>query len=268
LSSRIHPTAVVDPEAELGADVEIGPFAVIGAGVAIGDHCRIDAHSTIEGPTSMGADNHVYPHASIGTAPQDLKFKGEPTRLEIGAGNSFREFCTMNRGTVGGGGVTRIGDDNLFMACSHVGHDSQVGSHTVFANSGTLAGHVEVGDWATVGAFSAVHQFCRIGEHAYLGGFTVVTKDALPFATSVGQKAVCMGINRVGLKRRGFGDESLQRLEAAMRLLTRPGLNRAQALERLREMDDDANVRRLVEFVESSERGFIRATRRGSRGAA
>jgi len=157
------------------------------------------------------------------------------------------------------------------MAGSHVGHDSQVGSHTVFANCGTLAGHVEVGDWAVIGAFSAVHQFCRVGAHAYVGGFTVVTMDALPFAISVGHKPVCMGLNRVGLKRRGFDDDALRRLERSLRLLTRPGLNRAQALDRLREETseaDDANVRRLIQFVEGSERGFIRASRRGSRGAA
>jgi UDP-N-acetylglucosamine acyltransferase len=269
MSPGIHPSAVIDPGADLGSGVEVGPFAVIGAGVAIGDRSRIGAHSTIEGPTTMGPENRVYPHASIGTAPQDLKYGGEPTALEIGARNQFREFCTVNRGTVGGGGVTRIGDDNLFMAGSHVGHDSQVGSHTVFANCGTLAGHVEVGDWAVIGAFSAVHQFCRVGEHAYLGGFTVVTMDALPFAISVGQKAVCMGLNRVGLKRRGFDDETLRRLEQAVRLLTRPGLNRAQALERLRaEGDDAAEVRALIDFVDSSTRGFIRSARRGARGAA
>jgi UDP-N-acetylglucosamine acyltransferase len=266
VTATIHPSAVVDADAVLGDGVVVGPFAVIGARVAVGDRCRIDSHVTLEGPTTLGPDNHVFPHASIGTAPQDLKYGGEATSLEIGAGNQFREFCTINRGTAGGGGVTRIGDHNLFMAGSHVGHDSQVGSHTVFANSGTLAGHVEVGDWAVVGAFSAVHQFCRVGAHAYLGGYTVVTMDALPYAISVGQKAACMGLNRIGLKRRGFDDDTLRRLEGALRLLTRPGLNRSQALERLRGEAGDPHVRALVEFVEESERGFIRASRRGARG--
>ncbi|HVS15798.1 MAG TPA: acyl-ACP--UDP-N-acetylglucosamine O-acyltransferase [Thermoanaerobaculia bacterium] len=266
MSATVHPSAVVDAEADLADGAVVGPFAVIGARVVVGEGCRVDAHATIEGPTTLGPDNHVFPHASIGTAPQDLKYAGEDTSLEIGARNQFREFCTVNRGTMGGGGVTRIGDDNLLMTGSHIGHDSQVGSHTVFANSGTLAGHVEVGDWAVVGAFSAVHQFCRVGAHAYLGGYTVVTMDALPYAISVGQKAACMGLNRIGLKRRGFGDETLRRLEAALRLLTRPGLNRSQALERLRGETDDPHVRALVEFVEGSERGFIRASRRGARG--
>jgi UDP-N-acetylglucosamine acyltransferase len=267
----IDPRAIVAADVEIGDGVAIGPFTVIGPGVQIGAGTWIGPHAVINGPTTIGRDNKVFQFASIGDAPQDRKYAGEPTRLEIGERNVFREFCTINRGTRGGGGVTRIGDDNLFMTGSHVGHDSQVGSHTVFANAGTLAGHVEVGDWAVIGAFSAVHQFCRVGEHAYIGGFTVVTMDALPFATSVGHKPMCMGLNRVGLKRRGFDDDSLRRLEKALRLLTRPGHNRAQALDKLEQLQedgDDPHVKRLAEFVRGSERGFIRAARRGARGAA
>ena len=200
----IHPTAVVHPGAVVGPGTVIGPYVTIGARVAIGRNCKIGASSVIDGCTEIGDETEIYPFASIGLAPQDLKFKGEPTRLVIGRNNVFREFVTIHRGTQGGGGVTTIGDHNLFMAYAHVAHDCHVGNNTIFGNGATLGGHVTVDDWVTVSAFSGVHQFCRLGKYAFIGGYTVVTRNALPYAKTVGNRARIYGLNSIGLERRGF----------------------------------------------------------------
>lgn len=268
MANQIHPTAVVDPSAEL-EDVVVGPQAVIGARVRIGAGTEVGAGAQVHGPTTLGRDNRISPMAAIGFDPQDLKFRGEEVFLEVGERNHFREFSTIHRGTGKGGGVTRIGDDNLFMAYSHVAHDCQVGSRTVFVNSATLAGHVAVEDDATIGAFSSVHQFCRVGRHAYIGGYSVITLDALPFAKTVGQKPLCYGLNTIGLSRKGFAAEEIQRLERAFRLLLRSHLPTEEALAAIRvELAGDAAVAHLAAFVEGSERGVIKAVpgRRGARG--
>ncbi len=268
MTAELHPTAIVDPGAELGDRVVVGPYAVIGSGVRLGAGTTVGAHAAICGETVLGRENRVYPHAAIGFDPQDLKYQGESSRLVIGDRNQFREFCTINRGTAFGGGETRIGDDNLFMTQSHVGHDSQIGSRTVFTNAGTLAGHVVVEDDAVIGAFSAVHQFCRVGRHAYIGGYSVITMDALPFCITVGIKPACMGVNRIGLERKGKSPEDVRAIERAARVVARSRRNRTQALE---ELDADhaghPDVDVLIAFVRSSTRGFIRSARRGSRGA-
>ncbi len=256
----IHPTAVVDDRAELGTDVEVGPYAVIGAEVAVGDGCRIGSAAQLAGPMVLGKSNLVYANACVGTDPQDLKFQGERTTLTVGSGNTFREFCTINRGTALGGGDTRIGDDNLFMAYTHVAHDCQVGNRIVMTNAATLAGHVDVEDDATIGAFSSIHQFCRVGRHAYIGGYSVVTKDALPFMKTVGVKPACFGVNSIGLTRKGFDEDRVKAIGAAARILLRSGLNTTQALERIQdELGSDADVAVLVDFVRSSERGVVKA---------
>jgi UDP-N-acetylglucosamine acyltransferase len=267
--SRIHPLAAVDPGAVLADGVTVGPFAVIGPEVEIGEGTEVGAGAQIQGPSKIGRENRIFPQAAIGFEPQDLKFQGERVTLEIGDRNQFREFCTIHRGTAKGGGVTRIGSDNLFMAYAHVGHDSQVGSRTIFANNATLAGHVEVHDDASISAFSAVHQFCRVGRHAYIGGFSVVVMDALPFAKTVGQKPAFFGTNRIGLARKGIGAETIRRLDRALRLLVRSGLNTAQALARMREeLAGDPEVDYLIAFVESAKRGVHKNLPRGGRGGA
>jgi UDP-N-acetylglucosamine acyltransferase len=271
MASGIHPTAVVDPHAEIAATAVIGPHAVIGPRVSIGEGTEIGAGAQIQGPTAIGRENRVFPHACIGFDPQDLKFSGEETWVKIGDRNHFREFVTVHRGTAKGGGLTQIGSGGLYMAYSHVAHDCKVGDRVIFANGATLAGHVEVGDDATVGAFSAVHQFCRVGRHAYIGGFSVITQDALPFVKTVGHKPACYGLNRIGLERKGMSAETLQALEAALRALVRRGLAIPTALERMRELEaarPDAAVRDLIEFVTASKRGVIRSLpgRAGSRG--
>jgi UDP-N-acetylglucosamine acyltransferase len=260
-STEVHETAVIDASACLGTAVVVGPYAVIGAKVEIGDGSELASGAQVMGPTRLGKDNRVFPHACIGFDPQDLKYKGEETRLEIGDENHFREFCTVNRGTGFGGGLTSIGDHNLFMAYSHVAHDCQVGNETIFVNNATLGGHVEVGDFATVGAFASVHQFCRVGAYAYIGGYSVLTRDVLPYMKTVGMKPACYGVNRVGLKRRSLPTESLSALEAAYRLLVRSRLPPNKALARLRAEDNgDEHVARLIAFVASSERGVIMNT--------
>jgi UDP-N-acetylglucosamine acyltransferase len=259
MARKIHPTAVIDRTAELGDGVRIGPYAVVGPDVIIGDETYIGAHAHIEGPARIGSGNRVYPKATVGFDPQDLKWGGETVRLEIGDGNVFREFCTIHRGTGLGGGLTSIGDRNLFMVYTHVAHDCRVGSQTIFSNNATLAGHVEVRDHAIVGAFSAVQQFLRVGPYAYIGGYTVITKDALPYVKTVGHKPAVYGVNRIGLERRGFDAQRIARLEAAMRVLLRSGLNTTQALEKIRSTwPDDPDVGALVEFLESSEAGVIK----------
>lgn len=255
----IDASARVDPGATIGRDVEIGPYCVVGKDVTIGDGTRLTSHVVIEGPTEIGKDNAIAPMASLGGPPQDLKYAGEPTRLVVGDGNSIREYVTMNRGTVGGGGLTRVGSGNLFMVHAHVGHDARVGDRTVFANSATLAGHVEVADGATVGAFSAVHQFCRVGREAFIGGFTVVTRDALPWVTTVGNRAKAFGLNLVGLKRKGYDKAQIEALKDCYRTLFRSGKLLADAIAELEERyADQPEARYFVEFVKGSERGVCR----------
>ncbi len=259
MSSNIHPTAIVDPGARLADGVTVGPYAVIGPRVEIGAGTRIDGGAHVQGPSRIGEENRIFPYACIGFDPQDLKYAGEETWLVVGDRNLFREHCTINRGTGAGGGRTTIGSDNLFMAYTHVAHDSHVGSRTVFSNNGTLAGHVEVADDAVVGAFSSVHQYCRLGRHAYVGGYSVITRDALPFVKTVGVKPACYGINRIGLERKGFTAQDLEPLEAAYRILVRSNLNTTQALDRLRqELGDDPQASYLADFVAGSQRGVIK----------
>ncbi|HEV7501207.1 MAG TPA: acyl-ACP--UDP-N-acetylglucosamine O-acyltransferase [Vicinamibacteria bacterium] len=259
----VDPSARVAPEAHLGPGVRVGPYAVIGPQVRIGAGTIVEAHAVIDGDTTLGADNHIYPFTSVGLAPQDLKYHGEATRLELGDRNVVREFVTLNRGTGGGGGVTRIGSDNLFMAYAHVAHDCQVGSHTIFANGATLAGHVEVADHATIGAFSAVHQFCRVGIYGFLGGYTVATKDVLPYSMTVGNRARIYGVNTLGLTRRGFSSEVIAAIRHAYRVLLQSRLNTSEALARLESEPMVAEVRVLVDFIRSAKRGVVlkRATR-------
>lgn len=271
MATDIHPSAVVDPAAELADRVRVGPHAVIGPRVILGEGTEVGAGANVQGPSRLGARNRVFPHACVGFEPQDLKYAGEEVFLEVGDGNQFREFSTVHRGTGVGGGVTRIGDDNLFMAYSHVAHDAAIGSRTIFVNGATLAGHVEVQDDATIGAFSAVHQFCRVGRHAYIGGYSVITMDALPYVKTVGMKPTCYGLNAVGLRRKGVPRETIRRLGQAVRYLTSSGLNTSQALARIeQELAGDSEVDFLREFVASSKRGFIKALpgRRGERGGA
>lgn len=257
----IHPTAIIDKTAEIAPDVEIGPYCIIGPDVQVATGTRLDSHVTIQGWTSIGEENHFFPFCSVGSDPQDLKYKGEVTHLRIGGKNVFREFVTLNRGTPGGGGQTTIGNENLFMAYSHVAHDSHMGNQIIMANAATLAGHVLVADYSTIGAFSAVHQFCRVGPHAFIGGFSVVTRDALPYIKTVGDRnqAKIYGINTVGLQRRGMSQNSVDELKRAYRILFRSNLNTGDALARAREERWTApEVAVLFEFIETSERGFIR----------
>lgn len=266
VQSKIHPLALVDPSAVLADGVTVGPFAVIGPEVEIGEGTEVGAGAQIYGPTKIGRENRIHPQACIGFEPQDLKFQGERVSLEIGDRNQFRELCTIHRGTAKGGGITRIGSDNLFMVYTHVAHDCQVGDRTIFANNATLAGHVEVHDHASISAFSAVHQFCRVGKHAYVGGFSVVTMDALPFAKTVGQKPAFYGLNKIGLSRKGVEPETIRRLDRALRLLVRSGLNTAQALEEIRkDLAGDFEVDYLIRFVETAKRGIHKNMPRGGR---
>ena len=255
----IDPRAVVSPEARLAPGVTVGPFSVIGPGVEIGSRTIVGPHAVINGPTTMGADNHVFQFASIGDAPQDKKYRGEPTRLVIGARNVFREFCTVNRGTTHDKGVTSIGDDNLLMACAHVAHDCVVGSNTVFANSAVLGGHVEVGDWVILGGLTAVHQFTRIGAHAFLGGGAIVRQDVPPYVMVGGNPAVPHAVNSEGLKRRGFTEEQVRAIREAYRVLYRSDLKLSEALERLEpQARARPEIRVFVDFIQASTRSIVR----------
>ncbi|HND22204.1 MAG TPA: acyl-ACP--UDP-N-acetylglucosamine O-acyltransferase [Acidobacteriota bacterium] len=255
----IHPTAIISPRAEIGNGVSIGPFAVIGADVVIADDVEIGSHAVVEGPTHIGSGTRIYPFASIGQEPQDLKYKGERTELIIGERNQIREFATLHRGTVGGGGVTRIGDDNLLMVQSHVAHDCTVGNHVIFANGASLAGHVTVHDRATLGAYVGVHQFCRVGQYAFLGAYSVVVKDALPYARSAGNHAKCYGPNSIGLRRAGFSTEDLRTIERIFRLLLNSKLNTTQAIEAIgQELADNPIARSMVEFIQTAQRGVTK----------
>ena len=259
MTSFIHPTAIVSPDAKIGADCYIGAFCVVGDEVVLGEKVHLESHVVIDGKTSVGDETRVFPFVSIGLAPQDLKYKGEPTATEIGRRNHIREFVTIHRGTAGGGGLTRIGDDNLLMAQAHIAHDCRIGNEVIMANAATLAGHVTIADRANVGAYSGVHQFCRVGREAFVGGYSVVVKDALPFAISQGNHAKCYGLNRLGMKRRGYSKETIEKLHHAYHLLLSSKLNTSQAVERMKEeITDCAEVDYLVEFIESSKRGVVK----------
>jgi UDP-N-acetylglucosamine acyltransferase len=256
----IHPTAIVHSNTSIDDDVEIGPYCIIGEGVTIGAGTVIGPHTRIEGKTVIGQRNRFVGQSSFGTPPQDLKFKGERTELIIANDNVFREFITMNRGTIGGGGVTRIGSNGFYMAYAHVAHDCQVGSNVIFANNATLAGHVEVGDFATVGAFTAVHQFCRVGEHAFIGGGTIATQDVLPFVKTVGNRpAKTYGINNIGLERKGFSKETIEALKKAYRILNLSKLRLEEALRRIEEeLSYAPEAQYFAQFIRSSQRGVVR----------
>jgi UDP-N-acetylglucosamine acyltransferase len=257
--SFIHHTAIVAEGARIGEGCHIGPFSIVGNNVELGDGVRLDSHVVVEGTTKIGAGTHIFPFVSIGLAPQDLKYGGETTATEIGSGNQIREFVTIHRGTAGGGGLTKIGDNNLFMAQAHVAHDCQLGSDIIMANAATLAGHVEIADRANVGAYSGVHQFCRVGLEAFVGGYSVVVKDAPPFAIIQGNHAKCYGLNRVGMKRRGYSKDTIEKLHRAYHLILSAKLNTTQALEKIREeISDCKEVDLLVEFYESTKRGVVK----------
>jgi UDP-N-acetylglucosamine acyltransferase len=261
--SQIDPRAIVSPRARLGAEVRIEAFAVVGDEVELGDGCTVHAHAMVHGPSRFGRGNVFHSFSSVGGDPQDLTYKGERAELIAGDENIFHEYATINRGTAKGGGATRIGHHNLFMAYAHVGHDCQIGDHTVFINAATLAGHVIVEDYATIGAFCPVHQFCRIGKHAYIAACTVITQDVLPFAKVVAPRHTkTFGLNSIGLARHGYSQERIADLEKAYRILFRSKLNTTQALEQLRSMRDGApDVQELVAFLERSlggERGITK----------
>ncbi len=261
--STIHASAIVDARAELDSTVEVGPYAVIGAGVRIGAGTSIAAHCVIEGQTTIGRDNRFFPFGSIGAAPQDKKYANEPTMLEIGDGNTFREFVTLNRGTAQGGGVTRLGDDNWIMAYVHVAHDCVLGNHTILANSTNLAGHVEVGDYVILGGYTGVHQFCKVGAHAMSGVGSVVLHDIPPFVMVSGNSAQAHGINTEGLRRRGFSAERIQDLRRAYRTLYKSGLTLEQARAQLRSAFGDgspgaSDVALLADFLDRVTRGIVR----------
>ncbi|MEX2263294.1 MAG: acyl-ACP--UDP-N-acetylglucosamine O-acyltransferase [Bryobacteraceae bacterium] len=257
----VHPTAIVDPTAQVAETAEIGPYCIVGPEVFIGAGTRLMANIYIEGPTWIGDDNIFYPYSTAGVASQDLKYRGERAETRIGNGNRIREFVTIHRGTEGGGLLTRIGDGNLLMAYVHVAHDVLVGDRTVLANGVTLGGHVAVGDFATIGAFTGVHQFCRVGRHAFIGGYSVVTQDVMPFASTVSEREIrVFGANRVGLERRGVATETIEALQTAFRLLTRSGLNTSQAVERIRaEVPASVEVEEVLEFIRAAKRGVVKA---------
>jgi UDP-N-acetylglucosamine acyltransferase len=255
----IDPRAVVSPQAQLAADVSVGAFSVIGPEVTIGARTRVEPHVVISGPTAIGADNHIFAFAAIGGAPQDKKYRGEPTRLEIGERNVFRESCTINRGTTHDQGVTRIGSDNLFMAYAHVAHDCQIGNQTVFANCAALGGHVQVGDWVIIGGLSAVHQFVKIGAHAFLGGGTILSRDVPPYVMVTGNPAVPHTVNSEGLRRRGFTEEQVRTIRDAYRILYRSDLKLAEAISRLEVLaQTHAEIGPFVDFIHASNRSLVR----------
>jgi len=259
MSVFVHPTSVVSPRAEVGDGAHVGPFCTVGDEVRLGARVRLESHVVVDGRTEVGDDTHVFPFASVGLEPQDLKYRGERAETRVGRRCRLREFVTVHRGTEGGGMLTSIGDDCLIMAQAHVAHDSHVGHRVIMANAATLAGHVEVQDGANVGAYSGVHQFCRVGREAYVGGYSVVVKDALPFALTVGNHAKCYGLNTVGMKRRGYPQETTEALHHAFRLLLASRLNTTQALARIREeIQGSPEVEELVRFIESSERGVVK----------
>ena len=255
----IHPSAIVSPKAEIGDGAWVGPYCNIGPRVQVGKGCRFESHVVVEGPTRIGEANQFYPFSTIGLQPQDLKFKGEETFLTIGNRNIFREYVNVHRGTLGGGGNTRIGDNNFLMAYAHVGHDSFLGNHIIMANAATLAGHVVIEDYATIGAFSGVHQFCRVGTHGYVGGYTVVTKDVLPYSKTVSERNTqAYGPNVIGLERKGFTPHQSQEIKAAFRLLLQSKLNTSQAVEALKARPKSPETQIILNFIEGSARGVIK----------
>jgi len=256
----IHPTAIVDASAHVSEDADIGPYCVIGPDVEIGAGTRLMSHICVEGPIEIGRENILYPYSTVGVAPQDMKYRGERSETRIGDRNRIREFVTIHRGTEGGGMLTSIGDDNLLMAYVHVAHDVRVGDHCVLANGVTLGGHAVVEDWAVIGAFTGLHQFCRVGRHAMVGGYSVITQDILPFSTTVTpRESKVYGANATGLERRGYGAGSIEPLQKAFRILTRSGLNTSQAVERIgAEVADTPEVAHLLAFIASCERGFVK----------
>ncbi len=261
--AQVHPTAIVDPEAELALSATVGPYAVIGAGVQIGEGTSIGAHTVIEGPTRIGRDNRIHAHSSLGGAPQDMKYRGEPTELHIGDRNTIREFCTFNRGTAQDVGITRIGDDNWIMAYVHIAHDVQLGRHAILANNATLAGHVHIGDWVIIGGLTGVHQFCKIGAHAMTGFQSHVAQDVPPFMMVAGHPLEVRGFNIEGLRRRGFSKERIARVKQMHRLLYRDGLTLEQAMERIGALRDDlsegaADVMLMLDFLAAAARGIAR----------
>ena len=256
----IHPTAIVDPSAKVPASCSIGPYCVIGANVEMGENCQLRSHVVIGGPTILGSDNQIHAFAAIGGDPQDVTYRGEPTRLEIGDRNVIREYVTITRGTAKGTGITRVGSDILIMAYTHIGHDCEIGDHSMLVNGATLAGHVTVEEWAVVGALCPVHQFVRIGAYSYVGGGTTITQDVLPYSmTSAERDTHAFMLNKVGLQRRGFSRERITKLHHAYKVLLASKLNTSQALEKLRLEDDRGeDVETLMRFIESSQRGVIK----------
>jgi UDP-N-acetylglucosamine acyltransferase len=259
MSSFIHETAIISPQAEIGDDCYIGAYSTIGEAVILGNKVHLESHVVINGKTFVGDETRVFPFVSIGLAPQDLKYAGEETATQIGKRNHIREFVTIHRGTTGGGGLTQIGDDCLLMAQAHVAHDCRIGNEVIMANAATLAGHVTIEDRANIGAYSGVHQFCRIGLEAFVGGYSVIVKDALPFAISQGNHAKCYGLNRLGMRRRGYAKETIEKLHHAFHLLLSAKLNTTQAVERIKEeIENCAEVDLLIDFIETSQRGVVK----------
>lgn len=256
----IHPTAIVDPSSSIADSAEIGPYSIIGADVRVGARTLVKSHVVMEGPLEVGEDNVFFPYSTVGVAPQDLKYHGERSATRIGNRNRIREFVTIHRGTEGGGMLTSIGDDNLLMVQVHVAHDVAIGDHTVLSHAATVGGHVTIQDWAVVGAGSAIHQFCRIGRHAMIGGYSVITQDVLPFSTTSAKREVKVyGENKTGLERRGFTSESIEALHKAFRLLSRSKLNTSQAIEKIQtEAGASPEVGELLQFIAASSRGFIK----------
>lgn len=255
----IHPSAIVSPKAQIGRDCHIGAYSTIGDEVVLGDGVRLVSHVVIDGRTHIDDETHIFPFVSIGLEPQDLKYEGEPAETKIGKRNKIREFVTIHRGTTGGGMLTQTGDDCLIMAQSHIAHDCIIGNGVIMANAATLAGHVIVEDKANIGAYSGVHQFCRVGREAYIGGYSVVVKDALPFALTVGNHAKCYGLNKVGMRRRGYAKETIEKLHHAFHLLLSAKLNTSQAIEKIKEeIKDCEEVDTLVRFIETAERGVVK----------
>lgn len=256
----VHPTAILDPNSKVPASCKIGPYCTIGPNVELGEDCELISHVAIEGPAKIGSRNRFFPFCSVGLAPQDLSYKNEPTRLEIGDDNTIREFVTINRGTVKGGGVTRISSHTLIMAYSHVAHDCVIGDHVILANAATLGGHVIVEEWATVGALCPVHHFVRIGAHSFVGGGTTITRDVLPFSKTVAARDThAYGLNATGLERRGFSKDRISKIHHAYKVLLASKLNTSQAIEKLKsEKDRGEDVEMLIRFIETSERGVIK----------
>lgn len=257
--SRIHPTAVIDPAAEIDPSVEIGPYAVVGPHVRLGEGVELRSHALVSGHTEIGRETVIYSFASVGEAPQDRKYRGEPTRLVIGGRNIIREYVTLHPGTAGGGGLTSVGDENLLMIGVHIAHDCQLGSHIVMANNVALAGHVLVEDYAVLGASAAIHQFCRVGESAMVGGMTGVVQDVAPFSIAQGHRARLVSVNRINMERRGFSKERIGAVDRAYRLIFRSGARPYEAFARVREeLPDSKDAEHMVAFLEKSERGFCR----------